>query len=253
MKKSVLLLLVLLCATISAEAQREFILSCQDKKGFVNLSAGVSIPVAQFANSSSGNSEASMASPGTSINLSVGYRLLGNWGLMIKGEQLKNFYNTKAMLAAVSPVRAESDVWTAKADNWIVNSVMVGPFVSLPYRRFALDARLLAGLVQATLPGTSMEGNYGYNRYAIQTFGATSKGLALGGGVTVRYRLSPYLSITLAGDLTRSQLVFHDLRSMASSSAGRSESVAYNSERVISAISVSTGMSFLFGNSFRPY
>jgi hypothetical protein len=130
---------------------------------------------------------------------------------------------------------------------------MAGPYVSLPYRRLALDVRLLAGLVHAELPGTNVEGNYGNNHYAMQTVGATSRGLALGGGVTVRYRLARDLSLTLAGDLTRSQLVFHDLKSMASSNAGRSESVTYTSKRIISAVSVSAGISFLFGNSFRPY
>jgi hypothetical protein len=253
MKKSLLLLLVLWCATISAYAQREFILSCQDKKGFVNLSAGVSMPMAQFASSSVSNPEACLASPGTSLNLSIGYRLLDNWGLMAKGEQLKNFYNTTALLSAVNQVRPESDVWTAQADNWIINTVMAGPYVSLPYRRLALDVRLMAGLVHAELPGTNVEGNYGNNHYAMQTVGATSRGLALGGGVTVRYRLARDLSLTLAGDLTRSQLVFHDLKSMASSNAGRSESVTYTSKRIISAVSVSAGISFLFGNSFRPY
>lgn len=252
MKKSLLLLFVL-CVTISAEAQREFILSRQDKKGFVNLSAGLSIPVAQFASSSANNPQACLASPGASLNLSAGYRLLGNWGLMAKGEQLKNFYNTKALLASATQGRGENDIWTAQADNWVINTIMAGPYVSLPYRRFALDARLLAGLVQATLPGTSMEGSYGYNHYAIQTIGATSKGMALGGGVTVRYRLGTNLSLTLAGDLTRSQLMFHNLQSMASSSAGRAESLAYSSERIISAVSVSAGISFLFGDSFRPY
>ena len=188
MKKLCLTVLAAGMTTVSF-CQKTFILSHQDKKGFFAVSAGASLPVGHFSNCSPVDNQAGMAGQGLAVNISAGYRFAGPVGLMVRGEQHRNALHTDALLATV--YRSENDVWTAKADNWSVTTVMAGPYVSIPMCRFSLDARLLAGRAQATLPSTSIAGNFGNVDMSLKTTGSESTATAYAGGITIRYRLGP--------------------------------------------------------------
>lgn len=250
MKKLYLTVLAAGMTTVSF-CQKTFILSHQDKKGFFAVSAGASLPVGHFGSCSSVDNQASMAGRGVSINISAGYRIVGPVGLMIKGEQHRNALQTDALLTSV--YRNENDVWTAKADHWSVTTIMGGPYVSLPIGRFFVDARLLAGRAQAVLPNTAIAGNIGSVDMSVQTTGSTSAAIALGGGVSVRYRLGRSFSLNLNGDYTQALCQFNNLTSKAKTTNGQSESSYYSSDRPISVVSASAGISILFGNHHRPF
>lgn len=250
MKRIVLTILAIGMTTL-AFSQKTFILSRQEKKGFLSLSAGGSMPVGRFASCSPIDEKAGLAGDGMAVSVSAGYRFVGPIGLMIRGEQHRNAVQTHALIDAL--YRSESDVWTAQADQWSITTVMGGPYISLPFGRVSLDARLLAGRATAVLPGTSMAGNFGNVDVAVKTTGSQSTATALGGGLSLRYRLGRSLSLHLNTDYTRSQLKFDNLTSTAWSSNGRSESSLYSSGRVIDVVSLSGGVAILFGNSHRPF
>lgn len=237
--------------TTTAFCQKTFILSHQDKKGFFAVSAGTSLPVGQFASCSPADKQACMAGQGLAFNASAGFRIIGPVGLMVRGEQHRNTVNTGAMLDAL--YRNDTDVWTAKADNWSVLSVMAGPYVSLPFGRFSIDGRLLAGRALAVLPGTSMAGNFGTTEMTVKTTGSQSTALSLGAGATVRYRLGLNTSLVLNADYSRADFTFTNLTSTATNGTVRSESTPYSSDRIVSVVSVSAGIAILFGNSYRPF
>ena len=238
--------------TTVAFCQKTFILSHQDKKGFFAASAGVSLPVGKFASCSSDDSQACMAGKGLAFNLSAGYRLVGPVGLMIRGEQHINTVNTSALLKELYP--AETDVWTAKADNWSTTTVMAGPYLSMPLSgRFSVDARLLAGRAFAALPNTSLDGNFGRTEMSVKTTGSQSTAMAYGGGATLRYRLGRITSLQLNADYSQATFIFNNLTSTAISNDKRSESSTYSSERVISAVSVSVGVAVLFSTKYHPF
>lgn len=237
--------------TTTAFCQKTFILSHQDKKGFFSASAGISLPVGSFANCNASAPQACIAGQGVAFSAALGYRLAGPVGLMIRGEQHRNTVDTGAMLDAL--YRNDSDIWTAKADNWSVMTVMAGPYVTFPVGRFSADARLLAGRALAVLPNTSMSGNFGRTEMSVTTTGSQSMALALGGGVSLRYRLGPLLSVHLDADYSRSEFTFQNLTSTAVSTDNRSESLSYSSDRTVSVVGVSAGLSLLFSNKYHPF
>ena len=247
------LLLTVLAAgmTTVAFCQKTFILSHQDKKGFFSVAAGTSLPIGRYASCEPADGQACMAGQGLAFNVSAGYRIAGPVGLMIRGEQHRNTVNTSAMLSAL--YRNESDVWTAKADNWSVLSVMAGPYISIPMGLFSIDGRLLAGRALAVLPNTAMAGNFGTTEMSVKTTGSQSTALSLGAGVTLRYRLGRSTALNLNADYSRADFTFNNLTSTATNGAVRSESLVYSSHRVISVVSVSAGVTLLFGNGFRPF
>ncbi len=237
--------------TTTAFCQKTFILSHQDKKGFISAAAGVSLPVGSFANCNSSAPQACMAGQGVAFNAALGYRIAGPVGLMIRGEQHRNTVDTGAMLDAL--YRNDSDIWTAKADNWSVMTVMAGPYVTFPMGRFSADARILAGRALAVLPNTSMSGNFGRTEMSVTTTGSQSMALALGGGMSLRYRLGRLISVHLDADYSRSAFTFQNLTSTAISTDKRSESLSYSSDRTVSVVGVSAGLSILFSTKYHPF
>ncbi len=209
------------------------------------------MPIGQFASCSATDQQAGMAGQGLTINLSAGYRVAGPIGLMIRGEQHRNTLQTQGLLDAL--YRNDTDLWTAKADNWSVTSVMAGPYISLPMGRFSVDARILVGRATAVLPNTTMSGNFGQTEMAVETTGSTSTATAYGSGLSLRYRVGRSFSFHVNGDYTHSQFTFNNLTSTAWSNNRRSESSSYSSDRTIGIVSVSAGVTLLFGNSYHPF
>ncbi|GAB3642895.1 hypothetical protein [Spirosoma arcticum] len=250
MNKTLLTLLAIGLTTVSF-GQKAFILSHQEKKGFFAVSAGGSQPVGRFASCSPVDDQAGMAGAGTVISLSAGYRLVGPVGLMVRGEQHRNAIRTHALLDGL--YRNETDTWTASADAWAMTTIMGGPYLIIPLGRFTLDTRLLAGRASAVLPNTHMSGNFGTVDMWVETTGSRSEATALGGGLSLRYRLGRSLSLHLNSDYTRARFMFDNLTTTAQSNNGRSERAGYSSSRTVSVVSVSAGVALLFGNSHRPF
>ena len=250
MKKLFYTALAVVMAT-TAFCQKTFILAHQDKKGFIAASAGISLPVGSFGACNNTVPEACMAGQGFAFNAAIGYRIAGPVGLMVRGEQHRNTVNTGAMLDAL--YRNDSDIWTAKADNWSVMTVMAGPYFTIPLGRFSADARLLAGRALAVLPNTFMSGNFGRTEMSVTTTGSQSTALALGGGVSLRYRLGRVTSLHIDADYSRAEFTFANLTSTAISANNRSESLSYSSDRTVSVVGVSAGLSILFGTKYHPF
>lgn len=250
MKKLFLTVLAAGMTTV-AFCQKTFILSHQDKKGFFAVSAGASLPVGKFASCSPTDGQACMAGQGFAFNASAGYRVAGPVGLMVRGEQHRNTVNTGAMLDAL--YRNDTDIWTAKADNWSVLTVAAGPYISVPIGRFSVDARLLAGRSLAVLPNTSMAGNFGTTEMSVKTTGSQSTALSMGGGLSLRYRLGRSIALNANADYSRADFTFNNLTSTATNGSIRSESSTFSSNRVVSIVSVSAGVMVLFGDKYRPF
>lgn len=250
MKRLILIVFATGFATL-ALGQKAFIFSRQPKKGFFTIAAGSSLPVGHFASCSVANEKACMARNGVSTNISAGYQVTGRVGLMARYEQQRNSFRAEALLNGL--IRNEGDQWTANAGDWSVSTLMGGPYINFPWGRASLDARLLAGHATAICPNTSLEGTAGGTSMSVQTTGSRSQAMSYGGGVTLRYRIGRSFSLNLNSDYTRAQFRFDNLTSIAQTGSGRSESGLYSSDRIISAVSLTAGISVLFGNEHRPF
>lgn len=249
--KHLALLVLTAGLTTPSFGQKGFILFHQEKRGFATLSAGTSVPVGHFAGHSPVNERAGMAGRGVAFSGSAGYRLLGRVGLVIRGEHHRNPMHTDGLIHTL--YRNETDSWTAEAGNWTVTTLLGGPYVTLPLNRFSLDARILVGRATATLPGTSLAGNFGEEQIAIYTTGARSQAWAYAGGLTLQYRLSRSFALHVNGDYTRSAMTFDNLTSEVQSNGNRSQRVTFSRDHPISVVSGSAGVSVLLGGNRRPF
>jgi hypothetical protein len=87
----------------------------------------------------------------------------------------------------------------------------------------------------------------------VKTTGSQSTALALGGGLAMRYRLGRSVALNLNADYSRADFTFNNLTSTATNGSIRSESSVFSSNRVVSIVSVSAGVTVLFGDKYRPF
>lgn len=219
MKRLIFILLVVGNAAISF-GQKTFILSLQDKKGFAAAGSGVSAPMGAFMT----GSQMVRLSPGWMQTVSVGYRLLGPVGLTTQFS-----YSQHTETPSQTP-----------ANPFTIQTVLVGPYVSLPVNRFSVDVRLLIG--QAALRHQS----------ATQQ-PLSDKAVAYGGGFGVRYRLSAAWSVHMASDYTQLYIRANDTPPANLTNSLTAGEVPGGMFQSVGNVGVSAGIAFLFANAYRPF
>lgn len=150
-----LTLILLLTVPAFASAQRE------DRRGFIGIGIGPSLPVGAFADATATNPDAGRAFPGyTDTMLNVAYRKGQRWGVA-------GFFSYSEY------------VWKNGGDDdwWQVATVSVGPLYSYPLgSRAAIDLKGTAGLMALT----PVEDNY-------TSSGSTGSGLVFDTRAALRY------------------------------------------------------------------
>lgn len=248
--KSLCIALIFLCQATVSMAQKSFILHYQPKLGFVSVSVGSSQPVGDFASRQASDRQAGLAETGRVMSVAAGFRVFGAVGLMGRFQQQINYMNAASLLAL--PYLEAADTRLATADKWTMTTALAGPYVSLPIGRFSLDLRALAGPATAGCPATSVEGQYGEVPMAVKTSRGQSRSMAYSGGLTLSYRLGRSLAAQVSTDYSTARFTFTDMTRTTQDGA-RLQTSLVSGEKTISTLNVQAGMTFLFGNRYRPF
>ena len=153
MKRSMSLLTVSLFIFGMLQAQRK------PSKLFAEISFGPSIPLGQFAdktyNGPAEEDQPGMASTGLSANVTAGYYLKENFGLLLTAGYSSNKqkedgyreYMEKGQTAPLTYVDVDTD-------NWKIYKVMAGGFFVTPLfeDKFNLVTKLSAGIFKTEIP-----------------------------------------------------------------------------------------------------
>lgn len=243
-----LLLLLLILIAHTGWSQKAFIFNSQQKNGFVSLSMGVSQPLGTFGKRTSETDENGLALRGQSWNVMVGYRLAGPFGLMGRYEETQNGIDTKALTANFiqSPGdNLQGSTPAGQIGRWQSKSLLLGPFVTIPLGRFAIDIRALAGQAWATCPETCVQGKLNQTETVIRTDSREAKALASGMGLSLRFRVSPTVALHVNGDYTNARFSFANVP-LESRSGGQTQLLTYNSQKSLSSATLSAGLTIQF-------
>lgn len=237
------------CATVSL-AQKSFILHYQPKLGFVSVSGGSSLPMGAFGSQAACDKQAGLAKPGTVMNLAAGYRLIGAFGLMGRFQQQSNNMNSSSVLD--SPYITEANARVATVGKWTMTTALFGPYISLPMGRFALDLRALAGPAMAVCPANGVEGWLADVPLAVRTSQGQASSRAYSGGLTLSYRLGRSLAAQVSADYTTASFNFTGM-TLTTQDGTRIQTSLISGQKTISTLNVQGGLTFLFGNRYRPF
>ncbi|MBC8155352.1 MAG: hypothetical protein H7Z72_20885 [Bacteroidetes bacterium] len=249
--KSLSIVLALVSFVPVAQAQKSFILRHQPKLGFISVSGGTSLPTGDFGCRRAPDQASGLAESGRVLNLAAGYRVVGAVGLMGRYQQQINRMDASALLAL--PQSQPAGARVATAGQWTVTTALFGPYISLLTGRFSVDLRALAGPATAVCPANTIEGWLTDDTpMLIKTSQGKAGSTAYSGGVTLSYRLGRSLAAQVSSDYLSTTVNFTDMTTTIQE-GNRTQTALVGGQKTISVLNVSTGLTFLFGNRYRPF
>lgn len=242
--KKLILPLILALAALPAFAQKNFILSHLDRRGYLNLSAGVSMPVRSiFAADPTAPSDLKSAN-GSSVQITTGYRLTRRLGIMASMTNCLNDANVKPMIENVEQTQFGSN-WTAKGGSWTCSQLMVGPTITFASGLFLFDGRVTGGYSWVQRPSTELKGSMYNVPLLVQTSTERSQSFMVGTGVSVRCKIGRHFAVALHADYLSTRAEFKNVKS--SLTIGQDQATDFVREtHPIGILSLNGGLSLLF-------
>jgi hypothetical protein len=152
MKKIIFSLIAVMTFVLQSQAQ--------DKKGYIGLSIGPSIPMGDLASKDADNDAAGWANTGAIFDISFAYKLgNGNFGIsaLLRGQSNP----TDAQSLADELANQVAGVnWTVESAGWGIGGLMFGGFGSFPIsEKSSFDSRAMIGFLSATSPEITITGS----------------------------------------------------------------------------------------------
>lgn len=156
--KKLLFLVTMLAISLITIAQQNG--KTGEPRSFLVLHAGPSLPVEDFHSSVFTNTDAGFAKTGFNINLSYGYQLAENLGLVANG-----FYNNNTLDNATIQRQMENEMNLnagelagLKLDHWKWYGLTIGPAMMHNLNpKLAVDVRVMGGIANANTPRIRFE------------------------------------------------------------------------------------------------
>ena len=226
-------------------AQKSFILSHVDRRGYLNISVGSNIPMNDFL---SNNNQDVMPREsmirGQAFQLQTGYRITRHLGIVGSLTHCINPTNTNLILRQAETAGYGSN-WQTNAKLWNCTSVMAGPYITFSPGRWMLDVRLQAGYALVQKPETIMNGDILSLPMEIKSTGERRSGLSAGLGTSIRYKIGRNLAFGLHADYVVTKAKFDNLQKIvALSDMTISEEI--QRQTFGGSLNVGAGICFLF-------
>jgi|GEM_PF-1382539 len=244
MKKIILPIVVVLLTIAPVFAQKNFILSHLDRRGYLNLSGGVSKPVASLFAADPASVSDLKSVGGSSIQIAAGYRLTRLFGVVASMTNCLNNANTLPMVENVAQSQFGTD-WSAKGGSWNCAHLLLGPTISLQSGLFMFDGRIMGGYSWVQRPSTELKGAFYNVPMVVQTSAERSRSFSVGTGVSVRCKIGRNFALAIHADYLSTRAEFKNVKSILK--IGNDEATDFVREtHPIGMLSLNGGLSLLF-------
>ncbi len=188
-------------------------LAAQKPKSFIELSAGLNIPVGEFAETTFQRPESGFANNGFSFSLAYDNRLSYNFGLTGALYLSSNSVNQQAYRDEIDADTLDYPL-TVTTRNWGTFGLLAGPFLYMPVSKYlSIDVRAMAGFYSAYSPEVIVSGQTtaGEN-FTLQLLKYNGIGFAMDAGTTLRLRFGGHGYLLIKGDYIYSTANFNDVK-----------------------------------------
>jgi hypothetical protein len=170
----------------------------------ISFAGGYSIPIGKFASKQFSDPEAGLAGSGFYGQLSYERKLANWWGVRLTGSLNSNETNANPLIEQYSILLPNPDTysWKSEVTKWELGAVLVGPMAYKSIGKVEFTAHVQGGLVFAKSPDVKLFGTSTTGQNAVEgriTSGSTNA-FGLGGGGSLRFRLSNSLRFQITGD-----------------------------------------------------
>jgi hypothetical protein len=241
--KKIFILIMMMTAT-AAMSQRIFILSNIDKRGYMNLSMGMSVPAKSFLKADASAPSQLMAYQGSSIQFSAGYRFNHRFGIQTSITTCINQADARPLI-----VNAErggvGNQFTANVGTWNCAFITAGPYVSYSAGLWMFDARINTGYSLIQKPSVDITGDYFKVKTTLQTSNDQSNAFTMGGGATIRYRIGRNFALAVHADYLTAKPAFNQVKNTLNV-GGDELSAVVREVKPLASFTLNGGLSLLF-------
>ncbi len=162
----------------------------EEKRGFLAISLGPSIPTGQFASKDFNSSTYSgFAKTGAIFDISFGYTFTNGWGLTALARGQANTVDAQAYASGLMTQFA-IDGYTVTSESWMTSGYLIGGYRSSPIsERLFFDFRAMLGVMLSRLPATTIEGRDGFEAFEVSRQETNASGFATLLGVGLKYNV----------------------------------------------------------------
>jgi len=155
--KKALLLFTLLFFTLGGFSQDPGLI--RQDKGFIAISAGLSIPAGEFASKDLNSPSAGIAATGGMLDLSAGFKLGKNFGITALYRGYSNPVDDEAFLDELKRNYPTIN-WKVESEGWSMKGIMFGGYGSFPVGAGNTNfiARAMVGFMKASSPEVKLTG-----------------------------------------------------------------------------------------------
>ncbi len=243
MKKALILSIALL-GTMPLLAQKGFILSHLDKRGYLNLSGGLSMPTGSVLKGDPTAPSDLMAFRGSSFQLAIGYRIGYHWGAVLSMTNCINDGNARPLVDNLEKSQLGTG-WTDRAGTWNCSHLLAGPSYTINAGRWIIDTRIMGGYSWIARPYTELSGKYYQLEMGISTSSSKSKSFTAGLGTSVRFKVGRNIALAVHADYLTTRAKFDNIE--ATVTMGPNQSIEPVREvKPMGILSLSGGLSLLF-------
>lgn len=178
--------------------------SSRAQQNSISFSGGYSLPVGKFASKQFSDPEAGLAGSGFYGQLSYERKLANWWGVRLTGNFNSNQTNADPLIEQYSILLPNPDTytWQSEVTKWELGAVLVGPMAYKALGKMEFTAHVQGGVIFAKSPGVILFGTSSTGLNAVEgriTSGST-QAFGLGGGGSIRFRLTNALKFQITGD-----------------------------------------------------
>lgn len=242
--KKIFLLISVLSIALQSYGQRSFILSNIDRRGFLNLTMGTSIPVGSPLKSDPNSPSYLMAYRGSAVQISAGYRLNHRFGVVGTMVNCLNDANAQQLISNAERGGLGKG-FSANTGTWNCSYLTAGPYVTYTAQRWMFDGRVSGGYSIIQKPSTVLQGEYFNTTTSIVSSTHYSGSFTMGVGASVRYKIGRNFALLVQADYYTTRAKFKDLKT--SIKVGEDLMTDYVQEtKPLGAITINGGLSLLF-------
>jgi len=215
----------------------------RDPKLFVAISAGVGLPLGNFAKADTAKGSG-FASLGAHLNLTAGYKFIPNVGVMIMVGETFNSFNAQGFLDKYAMTGVTT---TITGTSYYTGQYLAGPIFCLPTDKVDINARILVGAISLTFPVITEQATDGgfTSQGVINT--PSAMGFAYDAGVGAKIKLSSMIGIMVNADYFGSSVSYTNQTTVSSGSfAGGTNVDTKTYTQSVGLINITAGFSLSF-------
>ncbi|MBX3238814.1 MAG: hypothetical protein KIT80_08540 [Chitinophagaceae bacterium] len=214
----------------------------EDRRGYIGISVGSSMPIGNFASKNANASKAGLATTGAIFDVSFAYKLKKNFGL---AALLRGQYNPVDVQPLADRMNREfPGVRTyANGDGWSSGGFMGGVYSSSPLNQKAtavFELKTLVGFMNTTSPQIDMNASSSEGSIWIRQNSATATSFSYLIGAGMRFNAGKRIAFILNADYLNYTPNFKNLKT--TTSMGSSENS--NATQEIQTLNIGVGIAF---------